>query len=278
MAGNVTLTAALRSNLLSLQSTQKLLDTTQFRLATGLKVNSALDNASVFFTSQALSNNATDLGTLLDGMGQSIQVLKATDSGITAAVNLVNQMLSVAKQAKADTPGTSAATYTAQYDALGVQLTQLVGDVGYNGIKLLNSAASTSVVQFNVANTSSITLQGVDSTRAGLLLGAGANTFGAAALLVPATIDAEIAAINAALATLRSRANTFAQNLGVIQNRQDFSANLINILTEGSDRLVIADKNEEGAKLLSLQTTQQLGVQALSLASQANQSVLRLFQ
>ncbi len=277
MTGNVILTAALRSNLLSLQGTQKLLDTTQYRLATGLKVNSALDNASAFFTSQSLTNNASDLSTLLDGMGQSIQALKATDIGITGATQLVNQMLSVAQQAKAATAGSSAATYTAQYDALGVQLDQLVADAGYNGVRLLADATNTSVVQFNVANTSSITLQGVTDTRVGLGLGAGANNFGAGGLIVYATIDTQITALNAALATLRAQANTFSQNLSVIQNRQDFSENLINILTEGSNRLVVADKNEEGAKLLSLQTTQQLGIQALSLASQANQAVLRLF-
>lgn len=274
---SVVLTAALRANLLSLQSTAKLMDQTQFRLSTGLKVNSALDNASAFFTSQTLTNSATDLNNLLDGMGQSIQVLKATDTGISAVTNLINQMLSVAQQAKAATAGTSAATYTTQYDALGVQIDQLVADAGYNGVKLLNNAATTSVVQFNTANTSTITLQGVADTRVGLGLGSGANNFGAAGLIVYATIDTQITALNTALTTLRTQATTFAQNLSVIQNRQDFSSNLIAVLKAGSDALTVADKNEEGAKMLSLQTTQQLGIQALSLASQANQSVLRLF-
>ncbi len=274
---NVVLTAALRSNLLSLQGTQKLLDSTQLRLATGLKVNSALDNASSFFTSQTLKNNAGDLTNLLDGMGQGIQVLKATDAGITALTSLVNQMLAVAQSARAAVAGSSATTYTDQYTALGTQIDQLVTDVSYNGVKLLSAAANTSVVKFNVANTSNITLQGVTDTRAGLLLATGANAFGAAAAIVYATIDTEITALNTALATLRTQATTFAQNLSVVQNRQDFSQNLINVLQAGADDLTVADKNEEGAKLLALQTTQQLGVQALSLASQANQSVLRLF-
>ena len=274
---NVVLTAALRSNLLSLQGTQKLLDSTQLRLATGLKVNSALDNASAFFTAQTLKNNAGDLTNLLDRMGQGIQVLKATDAGITALTSLVNQMLAVAQSARAAVAGSSATTYTDQYTALGTQIDQLVTDVSYNGVKLLSAAANTSVVKFNVANTSNITLQGVTDTRAGLLLATGANAFGAAAAIVYATIDTEITALNTALATLRTQATTFAQNLSVVQNRQDFSQNLINVLQAGADDLTVADKNEEGAKLLALQTTQQLGVQALSLASQANQSVLRLF-
>lgn len=100
MAANVTLTAALRSNLLSLQGTQRLLDTTQLRLATGRKVNSALDNANAFFASQALNFRASDLSNLLDGMGQALQVLKAADQGITTMTSLVEQAQSAAQGAR----------------------------------------------------------------------------------------------------------------------------------------------------------------------------------
>lgn len=100
MSNDVVLTAALRSNLLSLQQTQSVIDTTQFRLATGRKVNSALDNPQSFFASQALNNRASDLTRLLDGIGQSIQVIKAADNGITALTRLVEQADSVAKQAR----------------------------------------------------------------------------------------------------------------------------------------------------------------------------------
>lgn len=100
MTNDVVLTAALRSNLLSLQQTQGLIDTTQYRLATGRKVNSALDNPQSFFAAQALNNRASDLTRLLDGIGQSIQVIKAADAGITALTRLVEQADSVAKQAR----------------------------------------------------------------------------------------------------------------------------------------------------------------------------------
>lgn len=108
MANDISLTASLRSNLLSLQRTQRLMDMTQFRLATGKKVNSALENANSFFASQTLTNRATDLSFLLDSMGQGIQVLKATDQGITAITNLVNQANSIAQSAR-DTTSNSAA-------------------------------------------------------------------------------------------------------------------------------------------------------------------------
>ncbi len=100
MSSDVVLTSALRSNLLSLQSTQSLIDKTQLRLATGLKVNSALDSPSNFFAAQSLDNRASDLGRLLDGIGQSIRTIEAADNGITALTNLVEQAQSVASSAR----------------------------------------------------------------------------------------------------------------------------------------------------------------------------------
>ncbi len=91
MTNDVVLTAALRTNLLSLQNTQSLIDITQNRLATGKKINSALDGPQAFFASQALNNRAGDLGRLLDSIGQSIQVIKAADNGVTALTTMVEQ-------------------------------------------------------------------------------------------------------------------------------------------------------------------------------------------
>lgn len=100
MANDIVLGAALRSNLLSLQSTQRLIDTTQLRLATGKKVNSALDNPQNFFTSQALNNRASDLTRLLDGIGQSIKTIQEADKGVTALTSLVEQASSIVSSAR----------------------------------------------------------------------------------------------------------------------------------------------------------------------------------
>lgn len=129
MSNDVVLTAALRSNLLSLQQTQGLIDTTQFRLATGRKVNSALDNPQSFFAAQALNNRASDLTRLLDGIGQSIQVIKAADAGITALTRLVEQADSVVKQARdVLAAGQAEAKVTGNRDLRGVNdLTALPG-------------------------------------------------------------------------------------------------------------------------------------------------------
>ena len=95
----ITLSSAVRSNLLSLQGTAKLLDKTQNRLATGLKVSSAIDNPQSFFTAQGLNNRAADLNTLLDSQGLAVQTLKAADEGIKSLTKLVEQAKSTANQA-----------------------------------------------------------------------------------------------------------------------------------------------------------------------------------
>jgi flagellin len=103
MASNITLSASVRQNLLSLQSTAQLMSMTQNRLATGKKVNSALDNPGNFFTSQSLNNRASDLNSLLDSIGQAQQTLKAADTGITSLTKLVESAKSLAKQAQSAT-------------------------------------------------------------------------------------------------------------------------------------------------------------------------------
>jgi flagellin len=101
-SSDVVLSAALRNNLLSLQGTQRLIDNVQLRLATGLKVNSALDGPQQFFTSQALSNRAGDLGRLLDGINLSIRTIEEADKGVTALTNLIEQAQSVAENARSE--------------------------------------------------------------------------------------------------------------------------------------------------------------------------------
>src|SRR5205814_8798011 len=94
----IVLSASVRQNLLSLQSTADLLSTTQNRLATGNKVNSALDNPTNFFTAQGLNNRASDISNLLDSIGNGVQVLQAANTGITSLQKLVDTAKSIANQ------------------------------------------------------------------------------------------------------------------------------------------------------------------------------------
>lgn len=386
MASNVTLTSAIRTNLLSLQSTQSQLNDTQNRLATGKKVNSALDDPNAFFAAQGLTNRADDLSRLVDGIGQAVQTLKAADNGLTSLTNLIEQAQSIAETARDQASGSAVATsgniiaadqadltnnagiaasdsftlqagtdnptteftitagmsladlanqinntagFSAQivdqdgagnatdrrleirttngedlitaegtntplgtlgitvgtttastgvpedrvqleadFNAIRTQIDQLVQDTGYRGTNLLNGDSL--AVQFNEDNSSNLSISGVNFDSAGL-------NIGAATFDNDANIQTSLDEIGAALGNVRSQARTFGQNLATLQNREDFTKQTINTLTEGADKLTLADLNEESAKLLSLQTTQTLGVTSLSLAAQSQQSVLRLF-
>src|ERR1700733_13929490 len=104
----IVLSASVRQNLLSLQSTADLLATTQNHLATGKKVNSALDNPTNYFTAAALDSRASDISNLLDGISNGVQVLQAANTGITSLQKLVDSAKSVATQALQATVGYSA--------------------------------------------------------------------------------------------------------------------------------------------------------------------------
>ena len=136
MASNVTLSSSVRQNLLSLQNTAALSSITQNRLATGKKVNSALDNPGNFFTSQSLNNRASDLNSLLDSIGQAQQTLKAADQGITSVTKLVESAKSIAKQAR-QAPQPGSATYSS---------------VALSGNPLDETFASVTGVSITVAN------------------------------------------------------------------------------------------------------------------------------
>src|SRR5450631_4140776 len=108
----IVLSASVRQNLLSLQSTADLLSTTQNRLATGRKVNSALDNPTNYFTAQGLDNRANDISNLLDGIGNGVQVLQAANTGITSLQKLVDTAKSIANQVLQSPVGYSAKSTT----------------------------------------------------------------------------------------------------------------------------------------------------------------------
>ena len=527
MASNITLSAGVRQNLLALQNTASLLSTTQNRLATGKKVNSALDNPTNFFTSSALSSRASDLGKLLDSMANGINTVKAADNGLTAITTTVESLKATVTQARQDaswkassfsvaltTPATSdvltfsggavtgsvnvdatvaqgvntggsyaadldfndnannafetlsfsiaanggtaraisitatndttlsvtvdggtATTFTVadsdsvdndelvgalnaafdaaatpvaitastgagatdpivftadtavsssvaavtvtsvattdnavlvaanfgfgtggtasttgvtaatvdqlvsainsntsltgkvkasndggklniqnlstedlsvvgatsggvingdtgaantatiggntvrknlitQFNDLRSQLDKLADDSSFNGVNLLRG--DTLKLVFNEINTSSISIvsQNANGINTGVL---GIGTAAATEFSSNTSLDTRLDELSTALSSLRSQASAFGSNLSIVQNRQEFTKAMINTLQTGSDTLVLADGNEEAANLLALQTRQQLSTTALSLASQADQGVLRLF-
>jgi len=164
-----------------------------------------------------------------------------------------------------------------QFDELKAEVGRLADDASFNGINLL--AGDKLKLAFNETGTSFIEIQGKnsDGTPFGALTAITLGLDGTYDFSDDTDLDSLLTAIGAALGTLRTQASQYGTNLTSVQNRQDFTKAMINTLQTGADALVLADVNEEGANMLALQTRQQLSSTALSLSSQADQAVLRLF-
>jgi flagellin len=394
----VSLSQGVLSNLLALQNTTNQINTVQNQLATGKKVNSALDNPSSFFLANSFQNSINALNSVLDKISLGQRTLDAANTGIsdltsllssaqgtlnqalasaattavitgnqtavsgvtitssttlssigfaatdvitvsdgtantvtfTAGTNTVQTLLnaingSATSKAKAEINGdgrllleaagatyslsitsnttngvalgnlgfnsvasngtvnnTASATGTtnstrtalaAQFNTLRSQIDQLAVDSAFNGTSLLNSGSLTVVT--NETGTSKIILTGNNDSSTGLGL---TSTFSANSFQDSYEINAAISAVSTALTSLTNQASTYASQLSVIQARQDFTSQQVNTLTNGINNLTQADSNLVGAQLLALQTRQTLSSTALSLATQSDQNVLRLFR
>jgi len=313
MAAQITLTAAMRSNLTSLQSTASLLDRTQERLSTGKKVNSALDNPTNFFSAAAHMTRANNMTNRKDGMMEAVQAIKATNTGIEG----IKAMLESANGIIATAASTDAAsgydTLYKQFNVIIGEINDLIKDSKYKGTNFLDGSTVTLDVLFNESGTNKLALEGFDAQISALLdsavnsgvnatnggfsnllaaidLGSGAlvSSFvagsavsgvatGAAGFSNSYNLTAVSNGITAALSVLEQQATKLSSNLSIVNARLDFTTSIVNIEKTGADNLTLADQNEEGANMLMLQTRSQLGITSLSLASQAAQGILRLF-
>ena len=392
----IVLSASVRQNLLSLQSTAELLSTTQNRLATGNKVNSALDNPTNFFTAQGLNNRAGDINNLLDSIGNGVQVLQAANTGLTSLQKLVDTAKSIANQvlqaptgystkssvvsganaggtaanllgatlvqgdilniaatgggtASVITFGTGAAevdtltelnaalaannlqasvddttgkititttndaasatvgalggtaigagkaflpasttvvakvadassqtirsSLVKQYNDVITQITTTAQDSSFNGINLLNG--DNLKLTFNETGKSTLNISGVTFNAGGLGL---ASVVSGTDFLDNSSANTILTKLSSASSTLRTQASALGSNLSIVQIRQDFNKNLINVLQTGSSNLTLADTNEEAANSQALSTRQSIAVSALALANQSQQSVLQLLR
>jgi flagellin-like hook-associated protein FlgL len=272
--GTITLTTGMRQNLISLQKTNSLMELTQTRLASGKKVNTALDDPVKYFAALGHTNRATDLSLRKSEMGEAIQTVKAANNGIEAIVDLIDSAKSTAQSAlsiEASGGATERSALADQYGTLLTQIDTLAQDSGYKGTNFLKDSDLT--VDFHeTAGQSTLTINGFDADTTGLTIDSATANWAA-----DSDVTAAIADLDTAKVTLRTEAQSLSNALSTITTRQDFTNNMINTLEDGAALLVNADMNEEGANMLMLQTRQALGTTSLSLASQAAQSVLRLF-
>ncbi|CDB53741.1 putative flagellin protein C-terminus [Azospirillum sp. CAG:239] len=160
-----------------------------------------------------------------------------------------------------------------QYNEILDQIDQLAKDSGYKGVNLLQG--NDLKVVFNEDRSSYLTINGTfaDTSDKGLKISRAEDWTNPD----NEAIDASISELENAITSLRNMASEFGNNYSIVENRENFTESLINVLEEGSDKLTLADMNEESANMLALQTRQQLAINSLSLASQAAQSVLSLF-
>lgn len=267
---DISLTGGMRSNLLQMQTTAKLIDRTQERLSTGKQVNSALDNPTNFFAAQAHMNRASDFSVRKDGMAEAIQNVKAADAGITAISSLVDAAKGLAEAALGTSSTVDRAAFAGQFSTLRTQIDTLATDSGYRGTNLLNNQDLT--VNFNEDASASLTVTAFTATSTGLSIDDAAGSWATTDNIAAAQTD-----LKQATDELRKQSKNLANNLNIITTRQTFTDNMIGTLKTGSDNLTLADMNQEGANMLMLQTRQSLGTTALSMSSQAAQSILRLF-
>ena len=389
----ITLSAAVRDSLLSLQNTTVLINRTQGRLSTGLAVSSAIDDPIKFFQAKTLADRASDFDEKKSDIDQGISTLTAALDGTEGIEAIVAQMKGLAVSAKSATSSTIG-ELVSQFNDLRTQIANLARDTQFQGLNLINGTGEKLTIEFSTDTSSTLVVSSVDVTEKGAGLavrsavtqaqlsgavfnvsydfatglsvssgstlsityaGQSAFTFGsqgtytflygtntvtvsvgsvggaatattfaltqviAAGTTFSFTIDvssnigadevlfggvttgvsvtvgdvtgqyvldsAFITQINnvvtdleTALKTLRTKAKTLGSNVALLQTRLEFTENYVNTLQTGADKLTLADLNEEGANLLALQTRQQLGIQALAFAGQAEQGILALFQ
>lgn len=295
---DITLSSAQRFSLLSLQRTAELNSTTQGRLSTGRKVNNVTDDAVAFFKNRALTERASEFELLRDDIDQTIVSVNTTLQGLNAIDTLVRQARGLVDSAKSQSQTERARTKT-QFTTVMQQIFQLVEDSSYQGSNILNSTSSRLVVNFGLRSASRLQIDGValNKTVAGAnTLFTGANVFsGRGGVVFSAVFTAAgfsaigsnnsavaiannaVNRIDDALSRVRTIVAGYSNDVAILQARLNFTDNYTGQLREGAENLVRADLNEEGANLIALQTRQQLGIQALSLAGQQQQAILSLF-
>lgn len=306
MADNVTLPLAMRSSLLSLKDISNQMSKVQEMLSTGKEVNSAIDDASSYYTAQSLTHAAADLNALLDAMGQGIQTIQAANVGMETQAELIAQASGLATKAveifaledeknidKRNLPemppfvpsqnlrmneplapenDITEENLTEEQKDYMASINQTLAEID----DVVNDASykginllkeNTLSIKFSNNPGSLLMIKGVNSTLEGLGLKE-------ANWLTMQDVQKTMEELTDATNKLRTQMSQIGNYYAIVTNRETFTQNLINILEEGADKLTLADMNEVSAKYLSLQTAQRLAINSLSLAAQSARSVL----
>ena len=259
----------------NLSRTQSELTTTQARIATGQKVSSAKDNGAIF----AIANNMRGSSTALNAVRESLQRGQSSTDVALAAGETISDLLNQMKEkalAAADTQlnTSSRAAMNADFTALRDQITKAVNNANFNGFNLISSTGTDILALADETGTSKITVAAQDLSLGGGNVTVASTTSVSTTTLASAAlslVNASIQNVSLALSRLGSGSKALTTHLTFVNKLQD-------ALDAGIGNIVDADLAKESAKIQALQTKQQLGFQALSIANQGPSSLLSLFR
>lgn len=287
---DLALSPSIRETLQTLQQIESLSAVTERRLATGLKVSSALDDAEAYFQARALTDRAADFLNRKDAIGQAVSALQAANVGVEAVDKTLRQLKGLLQSAKTASESERAALQS-QFNTLSKQINELVNDASYAGLNLLNSSGASLTVRFSDSSSARLDIGGTDirvsSTQSGALFTTGSAASALASAIIGglaftgaavSDFDAGIARVEAAISNLNALASRLGSNVTFLNTRLDFTEDYADTLRDGAAKLTLADINEEGAKLVALQTRYELAMQALAFAGQSERAVLTLFE
>lgn len=281
MAFSVNTNAGAMAALQSLNATNRSMETTQSRITTGLNVASTKDDSAKYTTAQTLRGDLGKLSAVTSSLNNAKSVTDVAVAGAEQISDLVNQMKS--KTLEASDAGLDTESRTAIWKdltALKEQITTIIDGSDFNGVNLLKDAAAPDT-DGKVSALQSIT-DGAE------VLDVENQAFTAAFELVvipdlstatgAADADGLTTLLDAAFTTVKTSLSDLGAASRKIEGQLAFNSNLTDVVTSGIGNLVDADLAKESASLQALQVQQQLGVQALSIANQAPQTLLSLFR
>jgi len=270
---DLTVNAATRTALLALQNAADARLDAARRLESGKRVERVGDDPAAFFQARALSNRIADIDETGRRIGQALSAVETGLVGIEAAEELAQQLRGLALSAQ-DASADRLPTITQQFDILRNQLDALAADVSYGGVSLLDDPAGTVSVEVGDISGATADITGQAASASALGIGTAAGTYNGFAS--SADIAAAVSAIDGAVDVLRGAASRLGSGVALLNIRETFSSDLSATLQGGVDDLVLADLDEEAARLVSARTRDQLGTFSLGVAAESETAIQQL--
>ena len=274
---SINLSVIKQKNLQTMRQQSEALEKTSERLATGRRVNGPTDDPNAYFVSSGIDSRARDIDALLDNMTKAKSYLDTAETGLRGVQRFLEAAEAVIKSLPADATEEQRNTAAKDFTSLIRQLEDVAKDAEFDGKNLLAGTGNTVTVYLDEDSNAILHVDPVDYTNADSPDGLNIPDLGDGDLATQADVDAILARLTEAKADVARTGKTFAMQFRSVSDRQAFTENLTRALQTYANDLVVADTNEEGARLLALQTKQQLANTSLSISNQSEEYVLQLF-